>query len=153
MTFEQDLAALAPRPAVADLLRDLRERRSLRWSARNGHLNLNPAPVGAIAVVAHPARVEIATEPDRAAVVCAGIPGARLRPATPATTRVVVDADVLAACYERVLEHALRALDWRATGPAWTADSRRGAVAATAPAGVCPDCRWERARSGACGCP
>ena len=153
MTFDQHLGDLAPHPAIAELLRDLRARRRVRCTPKGGYLDVNPDPLGAIAVTAHRTRVEIATEPHRAQAVCAGIPGARLRPRTRATTTVVLDAAVVAAEYERVREEALTAVDWRTEGPAWTADSRtRAGTAAVQPAPVCPRCRLALPRSGACDC-
>ena len=153
MNLEDHLAGLGASPVVADLLRDLGRARSVRTESQQGYVSVSPSPIGAIALFAHRHRLEVALRPELANAALLDVPGAELKLVTPATTRLVVCEETCRRSREQVLQHAVRAVDWRAGGPAWTAAStRRATVAPGSARPACPTCWVEFTPSGACHC-
>lgn len=140
MTIENDLQALGAAPEIASAVRRATVARNVSPVLLTDRIRLHPATVGATAAFVRARSIDIATEPHLAAASAARLPGARLHPASKATTMVRVDAAVIAAHPDEVHDQLLRALDWRAHGPQWTVHSHAGAsaVAGSGAPRVCP---------------
>jgi hypothetical protein len=149
--LNMDLMRLAPVSSVARLVHELVDRRNVQSDLRGNYLSLRPMPIGAIAIYVQPRRVSIAMEPHQAKLTVGSVAGAVLDPRTPATTYLVVPHDAIEVHYERVLELATRAVDWRATGPKRTLGESRSASRTEQPQ-TCQRCCMQRTPAGVCGC-
>lgn len=151
MSLDQDLDSLRPAETIDRLLRAISSQRNVESDRRHAYVSIRPTPVGAIALYALPSRVSIAMEPQTARTQVLRIPKSKLEFATTATTYLLVEEAEVEASYEVVLEMALKAVDWRISGPPLTLGSRRE-QSATRPRKTCPIGNQAITPSGACGC-
>lgn len=153
MTIDVDLGRFDVDPTLADLVRRVARAHGVEVVTSADQMRLHPTPVGATAAFVRRRSIDIATEPGLATAAVARIPGARLHSASKATTMVRVDARVVAAHTDEVVDQVVRALRWRANGPQWTTGSLSpdaALVRSRAPR-VCP-LGHEVSANGACFC-
>ena len=101
---------------------------------------------------AHAQHVSIAVSPDRALRLRTAMPYAEHIEKTPATTYVIVRAPHLPHHHQAVVDLAVEALGWRATGPRMSARSSGGTASPSAEIEICPTCWTEITPAEACLC-
>ena len=149
MQLDGQLEDLNASPTVRRLVRDVSKRRSVLTDRRGNYLSVRPLMVGAIAVYAHTNKISIAVEPSKAEAL--HLAGKSLRTPTSSTTYVVLESADVQSAYPEVLDLAIEALDWRATGPAVTLGHDRGAHP-NREVEICPECWTEITPAGTCIC-
>ena len=133
-THEPETGDVGAAPSVARLLLELRGRVNVDVKPAGRNLQVRPSGSTAIAVRIHPGGVDLAVDPNRANEVALSMPGAYVRDPDDPDCIVSVEADLIDANYDALLDAAVQSVELRAAGrPAKAARATRARVASTAP--------------------
>lgn len=149
-TTAQTVASTRPQKPIAELVRAIQRRRAVEIHHRDDYFTVRAAG-GAIAVFAHPDRVAICLDPEKAY----GLEGRKAFrhqiPRTPVTGYVILTAKGVRKHFGEVVDLAVESLDWRAKERTSAFCARCG-VGCRRKADACPNCWTEVDEGGACLC-
>lgn len=120
-------------PSVARLLLELRGRTSVDVRPVGRALQVRPHGATGIAVYIHPGGVDIAVPQEQANDVALSMPGAYVRDPDDPNTVVTLEADLIDANYDTLLDAAVQAVDLRRTSPAKATRARSSGTTAKEP--------------------
>ena len=115
-THEPESGDVGAAPSVARLLLELRGRVNVDVRPAGRNLQVRPSGSTAIAVRIHPGGVDLAVDPNRANEVALSMPGAYVRDPDDPDCVISVEADLIDANYDALLDAAVQAVDLRAAG-------------------------------------
>ncbi|WP_229073443.1 hypothetical protein [Actinoplanes sp. DH11] len=118
-------------PSVARLLLELRGRATVDVRTVGRALQVRPQGATGVAVYIHPGGVDVAVDPEKANDVALSMPGAYVRDPDDPNTVVSVEADLIDANYDALLDAAVQAVDLRRTTPPAKAARSRSTAGST----------------------